>query len=352
MSKRHALAVISFLSCLLMSACAAPQKSAIFYPPAPDAPRIQYLVSYSCEKDLKKGAFSRLLAEQTGELGFAMQRARSVAFWGSKMYVADSRLRGVSLFDLEAETGGLLSAPSEVLIKPMEIAIDARGTKFVTDPDDHKIVAIDADEKVIQYYRQPAGFRPLGIAVDEHFLYVTEVRPSRLYVIDKQSGAVLKTLEEQDGVRWPAAVAVAPGGGFYVTNLAAFNVVQFDDAGRKLREIGKIGDYAGSFSRPKGIEVDREGRIYVLDTAFENVQIFNPQGELLMFFGKTGTKPENLVAPASLTIDYQSVDFFQRFAAPGFKLEYVIAVSNQAGPSRVNVYGFGHMAGVDYGRYE
>jgi sugar lactone lactonase YvrE len=344
---------LGFCCFFLLSACAAKKElPKVFYPPAPDAPRIQYLVSYSTEKDLKQGAFSRRLAEQIGDLGFGIHRARSSAFWDNKLYVVDSRLRGIARFDLLAEKGGLLVEASSLLIKPMDIAVDRKGTKFVTDPDGSKIAAIYADEKVIKLYREPAGFRPLGIAVDDQYIYAAELKTNRLYIIDKQSGVVVKTLGEDAGLRWPSSVALGPDGSIYVANLAAFNVIQLDGEAKKLNEIGKIGDYAGSFSRPKGLAVDREGRVYVLDAAFENVQVFNRKGKLLMFFASTGPQPQDLVSPASISIDYNNVDYFQQFAAPGFKLEYVIAVSNQAGPSRVNIYGFGKLQGADYRRYE
>jgi hypothetical protein len=41
-----------------------------------------------------------------------------------------------------------------------------------------------------------------------------------------------------------------------------------------------------------------------------------------------------------LTIDYDNVGLFQKYAAPGFKIEYLILLTNQAGPQKVSVYGF------------
>ena len=39
---------------------------------------------------------------------------------------------------------------------------------------------------------------------------------------------------------------------------------------------------------------------------------------------------------------------FQKYADPRFKLEYVILVASQYGASKVNAYGFGEMADMDY----
>jgi len=40
-------------------------------------------------------------------------------------------------------------------------------------------------------------------------------------------------------------------------------------------------------------------------------------------------------------VDYDSVSLFQKRAAPGFKLEYLILVTSQFGAHKVSVYGFG-----------
>jgi hypothetical protein len=47
-----------------------------------------------------------------------------------------------------------------------------------------------------------------------------------------------------------------------------------------------------------------------------------------------------LYLPAGLCVDYENAGLFQKYAAPGFKIEYLILVTNQAGPNKVSVYGF------------
>jgi hypothetical protein len=86
----------------------------------------------------------------------------------------------------------------------------------------------------------------------------------------------------------------------------------------------------------------------VVDAAFENVQVFNRLARLLVFFGGPGPHPDNLNLPTAITIDYDNVALFQKYADPKFKLEYVILVANQFGRNKVNVYGFGKMQGMDY----
>jgi hypothetical protein len=69
--------------------------------------------------------------------------------------------------------------------------------------------------------------------------------------------------------------------------------------------------------------------------------MFNAEGKLLMFFGEPKSSGEaGLYLPAGLTIDYENVGLFQKYVAPGYKLEYLILVTNQVGPNKVSVYGF------------
>jgi len=91
------------------------------------------------------------------------------------------------------------------------------------------------------------------------------------------------------------------------------------------------------------VAVDRAGRIYEVDAAFENVQIFDQAGNLLLFLGGTGQEPGSLVLPSKVIVINEDLAHFQRYAAPNFALEHVIAVTSQYGPNKLNIYGFGHV---------
>jgi DNA-binding beta-propeller fold protein YncE len=96
----------------------------------------------------------------------------------------------------------------------------------------------------------------------------------------------------------------------------------------------------GQFVRPKGVAVDREDRVYVVDASTEVVQIFNAEGKLMLFFGGAGNHPGGLNIPATVVIDYDNVDLFADRVAPGYKIEYLVLVTSQFGPNKVNVFGF------------
>lgn len=115
----------------------------------------------------------------------------------------------------------------------------------------------------------------------------------------------------------------------------------FDPTGKFLRYLGGPGDVVGQFARPKGIAVDRNGFIYVVDAAFENCQIFSPQGEIALAFGGPGSSSGCMVLPTKVLIAENGLEYFQKYAAPEFKIAYLVFVANQHGPRKVNVYGFG-----------
>jgi hypothetical protein len=93
--------------------------------------------------------------------------------------------------------------------------------------------------------------------------------------------------------------------------------------------------------------VDRSGNVYVSDAAFQNVQAFGNDDQLLMAFGQPG-KGEGMSLPAAVKIDYDNVARFKKYADPKFDIEYLILVTSQVAPNKVDVFGFGRMQGVDY----
>jgi hypothetical protein len=79
-----------------------------------------------------------------------------------------------------------------------------------------------------------------------------------------------------------------------------------------------------------------------VDAATQVVQIFDAEGRLLLFFGEPQGKAPGLDLPAKVAIDYDHAELFAKYAAPGFKVEYLVLVTNQYGDRKLSVFGFGH----------
>ena len=95
------------------------------------------------------------------------------------------------------------------------------------------------------------------------------------------------------------------------------------------------------FTRPKGIALDRDSNLYVVDAAFENVQIFNAEGNLLMHFGGSYKGAGAMWLPAAGGESAMKIfPISNHMWMKAFELKYLIYVTNQYGPAKVNVYGF------------
>ena len=89
--------------------CTAPvrkQETPIFFPPAPDPPRIQYLVSFSGLKDIEEqSSFNRFVVGEKQDV--KVDKPYGVAVYEGKIYVCDTN-NSVAVFDLGEKTFGIL----------------------------------------------------------------------------------------------------------------------------------------------------------------------------------------------------------------------------------------------------
>jgi len=102
-----------------------------------------------------------------------------------------------------------------------------------------------------------------------------------------------------------------------------------------------LGDNIDEFIRPKGIAIDSENRIWVVDAGTEVAKIYNQQAQLLLFFGLPGNEPGMMNLPTKIVLDYDNIEYFKQYTVEGANIEFLVLVSNQYGPNKVSVYGFG-----------
>jgi len=317
------------------------------FPPPPDEPRIQYLMSFGSESDLGgPSKFSEFIVGAQREFR-PIWKPYGVTIRDGKVYVCDTQAANVSISDLAKRKVEYLKPGGQAAMKlPINIAVDKDGTCYVTDIGRNQVLIYGADQNLVAQLGKKGEMRPCGIALDNDRLYVTDLSNHCVRVYNKAKRELLFTVprnaaDEKGKLLSPTNVAVDQKGRIYVSDTGGFAAKIYDAEGTHLRTIGDLGVTPGQFALPKGIGVDRESRVYVLDAAAPVVQMFVLEGKLLMFFGQPkDSGPGGLYLPAGLTIDYDNVGFFQKFAAPGFKLEYLILVTNQVGPQKVSIYGF------------
>ena len=322
----------------------------VFYPPSPAEPRLQYLAKFSTAMDTsaKSGGMRSLVfgGEQFEQV--LVNKPYGLAMFEGAIYVADTRGGGYAVFDLaHGKTRTVTGSGNGAMPKPINITIDMDGTRYVTDTQRNAILVFNRDDRFMRTLGAPDQFKPIDVAIVNDRLYLTDLLHNKIQVLDKQSGEILSTFGEAGSeagqLFHPTNLAIGPDETLYVSDTTNFRIQHFTLEGEFIREIGQIGVSPGQFARPKGIALDREGRIYVVDSAFENVQVLDVDGAPLTFFGGPGAGPGNINLPTVVKIDYDNVEYFQKYAAPGFEIEYIVLVASQFGVNKVAVFGFGQM---------
>ncbi len=346
------------LAALALCGCAAKpvvteRGEPVFYPPLPQEPHLQYLMSISTENDVKEApsAFERFLV---GDVPPARDLGKpyDIGSLPGKIYVLDRTYKKLITVDLAGRSFRAIDdLGMGALVDPSGIWIDGDGTKYIADMERRQVVVLGSDDKYLRSYGSGQVLKkPVDVAVSADRVYVCDLDGNQVVVFDRKSGEMLHSFGSLTGVQEslykPTHISIDPKGNILVNDAFNFQIRQFDPAGKYIKSFGFHGDVVGAFARPKGIDTDRQGRLYAVDSAFENVQIFDEAtGKLLLFFGGGGTGPGQMYLPAGIHIDYDNAPYFAEFVDPNFQLEYVVYVGNMFGARKINVYGFGHWQG-------
>lgn len=205
---------------------------------------------------------------------------------------------------------------------------------------------------MIGFLGNQLGIKPSDLAVQESKLYVTDANNNQVFVLDKRSGQLLQTIGknmtdisqwEPDEFAMIAGLALDSQNNVYVTDKLKGMVTKFGPDGVFLRNYSRQGSLPDCLVRSKGIALDKEDRLWVVDAGPSMAtKVFrNRDGRFLMIFGMSGTDPGQMYMPADVAIDYDNVDLFKHYAVEGAELECLVLVTNQYGPHKISVYGFG-----------
>lgn len=329
----------------------------IFFPKPPDKARLQFLKSFSGPEDIGvegPSAWEKFIVGEA-ENKEAILKPYGLAIFQGKLYVCDVGKRMVAVLDLENHTFSYLTRDRR-LMDPRNIYIEDDGTKYITDPTVGAVFVFDNNNNLSAILGRELKIKPEDVVVRGQECYVTDSNNNQVVVLDKTTGKEVNRIGQQ-GVLEEAEASLAdlPVGQFllisdltvdkqgsiYVTDKVAARITEFNESGVFRRSIGSWGIGIHQFVRPKGIAIDKENRIWVVDTAPEVVKIYNPEGRLLLFFGLPGNKPGMMNLPAKVVVDYDNVVLFREYAVKGANIEFLVLVTNQYGPHKISVYGFG-----------
>ncbi|MDA8244849.1 MAG: hypothetical protein M0025_12125 [Elusimicrobia bacterium] len=309
----------AMLLAIAFTAAAAASVGGRVWPPAPDKARIRLIavLPEAAQEDNAGPLFLKILRRLAGlkpgkRRGPGFVRPTGVAVRGRVVYAADPGAGGVVIYDTEKRSCSLIPANRRNrLPSPVGVAAASDGSIFVSDSRLRKVLLFDAGGRASGELKPPPGafMRPGGLALDEargrlwvadaaaHMIYAYSLGGEYLFSIGARGQA-------PGSFNYPTYLwADTRTGALWVCDSGNFRVQSLDAAGRPTGALGRNGNCPGYLARPRGVAADSEGHVYVADGAMSAVQIFDESGRLLLYFGERGGQPGEFYLPGGVFID-------------------------------------------------
>jgi len=320
-------------------------QESIVFPPPPDTARIQFLTKISSSIDIvgqRKGLIKYILGEDPG---LPIIKPYGIAIRDGVIYICDTMLRGLEIIDLKKATFRYFKPHGRgQLRKPINCTLDEDGYLYVADSERRQVVIYDPNLKYVGAIGGEKNSKPSDVKIFNDRIWVVDIKQHKVKVYSKKTRKLIFSFPDaKPGTKQflfsPTNLDIQDGR-VYVSDFGDFKVKIYTLEGEYIGAVGSYGKALGQFVRPKGVAVDRDLNLYVVDAGFETIQIFNKNGKLLMFFGGPYKGPGFMWLPAKVVIDYDNLEYFQKYVDSDFHLKYLVLVSNQYGPDKINIYGF------------
>lgn len=197
-------------------------------------------------------------------------------------YVTDSVKAKVYKYSHKGEYLGVLGNDSVEFQRPAGIAIGKNDFKYVADVLLNKILVFDKTDRFVRDFpdedhRKDLN-KPVNIAVDAlGSVYVTDAFNFTVKIFDQSGNLVRSVGSVGDGpgsFSRPKGIALDSEGHIYIIDANFDNFQIFNQEGKLLLYVGSTGKKPGQFFMPNGIFIDNEDRIYISDSYNQRVQIF------------------------------------------------------------------------------
>ncbi len=332
-------------SCSVFFAKKKTPKTFIVYPGPPEQARFQYLTKITSSADIgiKQSSFSKLVLGK--EKPGVMVKPYGIAIHKGKIYVCDNYGGGMEIIDLEKKKFDFFQPTGKGKLKiPINCFVDEKGYLYVADVGRFEIVVFDENGNYVRSFGEKEKFKPSDVNVYDNKVFVANIANSKINVYSNDStNKLLYTFPEVEqgsavALCSPSNITISKGK-VYAADFGCSKIKIYSTDGAFIDTIGSVGDRPGQFTKLKGIAVDNEANIFAVDAAFENVQVFNKEGKLLIVLAGHYDGPGGLNIPAKVIIDYDNLNYFQKYVDPEFDLKYLLFVTSQYGSDLINVYG-------------
>lgn len=345
------LTVVGTTGCLSQGPKKLPEpREYVHFPAPPDSPRVQFLCSLEGEMEgftPSRGRFLDFLSGRARKAPEVLTKPYGLDMQDGRLYVADTIAGRVAAIDFKTKQFRWIGTKGKgMLRKPVSVRAGADGRIYVADSGRRQIIAFDREGRYQAEYGDGKSGKLIDSLVFSNELFALDIEGSCIQVYDLATGKTKRTIgksgTEPGEFNRPNGMASDVDGNLYICDAINLRIQKLDHEGKPLKVVGRAGKGVGELVRPRGLAVARDGILYVADSLVGVVQLFNPEGQPLMNFGGQGFGEGQLALPAQVTLNYDSLPFFQEFVAPDFVPEYLILVANQLGVNKVSVFAFGH----------
>ncbi len=290
-----------------------PLAEPLVWPGEPEEPRIKFIGTLSTEEDLKKE-----VPWSEGLLRFFFGREDTGVMVGpydicvdahQRLFVADMAGANIHIFDLANRKYHQFSETSDGEKLASPVSIELVGDRlYVADSMLRKIFVFDMEGNFIFAFGEDVLKRPSSIAYQRQGqkIYIADTTGHSIKIFTKD-GKLIDSIGSRGSLpgqfNYPTHLWIDRTGKIYVSDTLNYRVQIFSKEGAFLKLFGSQGDRPGNFAHPSGISTDNYGNIYVVDRQYENVQIFDPDGSVLMALGQEGGGFGEFWLPGGIFID-------------------------------------------------
>lgn len=305
------------------------------WPKPPELARVRFVGSVvdASGWGVQRGWWGRVVDTLTGHRQARFVRPTGVAERDGVLYVADPGAQCLVVLDAPRKREFRVTRVGDrTLVSPVAVSPGPLGTVFVADSWLRQVLQLDRDGELVHAITHEDLQRPSSVVFDAERgrLYVGDSKAHVVHVFDEHGRKVAALGKLGAGAgefNSPTHLALTADGHVVVTDALNFRIEIFDADGQYRTRLGELGDGAGNFAAPKGVAVDRDGHVYVADAMFDTVQVFDVEGPLLLGFGEQGTQAGQFWIPNGMYIEgdrlfiadayNRRIQQFQLLSAPG-----------------------------------
>lgn len=218
-----------------------------------------------------------------------------------RIYILDGTASLVRVYDRQGNSVFTLGGKS-ILHEPLGIDVSPGGDVLIADAGNRRLVLFPADKSPPRYIKIPSlpGDK-LPDPTDAVFgslegtFHVVDNDNHRILTLDRDGKIVWFTGtmgRNREEFRFPFMLDRDSEGNIYVVEVINTRVQVLSPEGSHIRFIGDWGIEPGQFFRPKGVAVSDEFEVFVSDSYLGVIQIFTREGPLL---GVVGDEYGNLL---------------------------------------------------------